>query len=113
MSDEIKNLLMQVENQIRRHNLDELPFGGSPYSLPVNPLPRIPSLPRLKFSTHDEGPKTKKRKIEEDKVSEQQKSLKIQKLQNAMRNAQRSVVNLERWGKETQVKFFCVVIYEA
>ena len=80
MTHQIADLQSQVESQIRRTNMLELPFGGSPYS-----TPRL-HMPRTKRSTQDEGPKTKKRKLDEPepKALVQPKSLNIQKLQKAL-----------------------------
>ena len=94
MTNEINDLLTQIENLTRQHNMNELPFRGTSSS-----YPRVIVHRENRATTHDEGPKTKKRKLDDAKTSEQQKSLKIQKLQKAISLSERIV---ERDGKEKE-----------
>ena len=79
LTNDINDLLIQIENLTRQHNMNELPFRGSSSSYSRNIVPRA-----NRATTEDEGPKTKKRKLDDAKTSEQQKSVKIQKLQKAI-----------------------------
>ena len=108
MTNEINILLSQIENLTRQHNMNELPFRGSSSSYSRNIVPRA-----NRATTQDEGPKTKKRKLDDAKTSEQQKSVKIQKLQKAISSLERTV---ERYDKEKERRailiFFEFVIFE-
>ena len=88
--------------------MNELPFRGSSSSYSRNIVPRA-----NRATTEDEGPKTKKRKLDDAKTSEQQKSVKIQKLQKAISSLERTV---ERYDKEKERRailiFFDFVIFE-
>ena len=97
MTHQIVDLQSQVESQIRRTNMLELPFGGPPGGSPYA-TPRL-HMTRTKRSTQDEGPKTKKRKLDEPepRALVQPKSLNIQKLQKALTK----VISKRRTEKET------------
>ena len=88
--------------------MNELPFRGSSSSYSRSIVPRA-----NRATTQDEGPKTKKRKLDDAKTSEQQKSVKIQKLQKAISSLERTV---ERYDKEKERRamliFFEFVIFE-
>ena len=74
--------------------MNELPFRGSSSSYSRNIVPR-----ENRATTQDEGPKTKKRKLDDAKTSEQQKSVKMQKLQKAISLSERIV---EKHSKEKE-----------
>ena len=84
LTNDINDLLIQIENLTRQHNMNELPFGDSPYSRNITSHAN-------RATTHDEGPKTKKRKLDDAKTSEQHKSVNMQKLQKAISLSQRIV----------------------
>ena len=94
MTNEINDLLTQIENLTRQHNMNELPFRGSSSSYSRNIVPRA-----NRATTQDEGPKTKKRKLDDTKTAEQQKSVKMQKLQKAISLSERIV---EKHSKEKE-----------